>query len=845
MATVLRLLQGDKRNPTRVLDFTQAGGKIRLAAGGFAPAPGKQTVLWSGQTLRSDGQQRLDSSRDNAELTLTYNLVEGGSAAELDWLQRQIDRFFFEAGLYEEKREGEPVWLEYCWPDGLEDLPAPSIGQLRRYPRVLQGEPVWPRNVHTWLRAGAIEGIVANLVCGPVADGLKQKGLNASGQTEMTSRGVVVPRAVTNLCTNPCFGNSTWNYGWAASNAALKMTQETRTGFTRSLNSAARLSNTSGTAYDFTQTQTLTANTHYVSCYVRKLDGSPVTSGDVQIVIQGSPQTTLFERIDGGPWYLAYASATAAASSSTHGVQVKASKTVIVDDVQIENAGPGGSNRNGSHPLWHCAGHKLGCSWSGTPHASTSTRGGGRLAATVGDELATQYAVAFWITPFWDTGPSGASPDYLRLLQYYYDGNNGINVVHWLNGTLAAIHRVDGTSYQASDVYGTLDFGSNYHIAITNDGSTLRIYVNGSEFTTVASPAYQPAGGTLALGCDESSLGYESEAAIDGLHVWKHALSATEVKALYDSEKPIKDDYGAIGMPPFAWTKGGDGVLDACDDTNRDNYMVIGGIGGDMVEAIAEWQIDPKTTTPPDVYWIGRKTSEEIFDPASTFWLEFQGTADANSSGGQYEQHAFAGVGTYDFDVAVDEIKHLQGRVHFLARLYVSGNAVDVNPFYRFGSGPRIDGEVHTIPTNANFLLRAYPDWDMWIRWDHLREGETPASLTLGLHVSDPTGGGSVRCDFIQVLPYPNVRIEVGNGISLAAGDTLHIIQDEAYLLASSGAEKYSPEFRGEPVNLLPGKYNYVWFLPGEEGQQYDITDYATFVVYVTPRWVLPGGPVA
>jgi hypothetical protein len=353
-----------------------------------------------------------------------------------------------------------------------------------------------------------------------------------------------------------------------------------------------------------------------------------------------------------------------------------------------------------------------------------------------------------------------------------------------------------------------------------------------------------PVGGTLTLGCStRNNTGLNGY--LDGWRIWNYPMSATQIGQLYNNEKPIKDDGNSLGMPQFLWTKDGDGVLDNCDDSSRDNFAIIGGIPGD-VEALTEWQIDPPTSTPPDVYWLGRKAVEETFDPASTFWLELQGTADANSSGGQYEQHAFGGSpGTYDFDVAVDEIKHLQGRIHFLARLYVSGNAVDVNPFYKFGSGPRVDGEVQQIATNANFLLRAYANWDMWIRWDHLREGETPASLTLGLHVSDATGGATVRCDFVQVLPYPNCRVEVGSSISLSAGDTLHVIEDEAYVLASSGAEKYAPEFRGEPVNLEPHKYNYVWFLAGEEGQQYDITDTATFVVYVTPRWLLPGGPVA
>jgi hypothetical protein len=833
--SVLRLLQGDKRNPSRVLDFTQTGGTLSLAAGGFVPTPGKETVLWS-------RDQRIDSERGNAEIKLTYNLREGGSAAELGYWQREVNRFFHQAGLYEEKRQGEPVWLEYRWLDGLADVPAPVFGQLSHYLRVLHGEAMWPAELHTWLRANTIQGVVANLVCKPVAEGLRQLALNAGGRIEETSRGVVVPRQAINYCTNPSFGHSTWNNGWTASNAALKMTQETRPGYTRSLNSAALLDNTSTTtAYDFRQTLTLTGD-QIISCYVRKVDGSLVTSADMQMVGEGGALTTYFEQIDDSDWYLAYAGYTASGASSTHGIQVKAKKIVIVDDVQIEASGA----RTGSHPLWFCAGYKLGCSWSGTAHASSSSGlVQGYLAATISDELVGAYTCAFWVTPFWNTPPTGGVPAYVRLFEYVVDANNNLVVDYYLDGTLSVAHTVGGTTYTASDMYGALDFGGDYHIVVTNDGTNLKVYVDGVEFATIAAPAYLPTGGKMAIGRDEDAGGYEAESAFDGMHIWKQALSATQVQALYNSEKPVKDDFGTIDIPAYMWNKDHDAILDNCDDSSRDNWGIVGGISGD-VEALAEWQIDPPTATPPEVYWLGRKAVEEAFNPASTFWLELQGSADANSSGGEYEQHVFGGSpGTYDFDISVDEIKHLQGRVHFLARLYVAGNAVDVNPFYKFGTGPRIDGEVQQIATNANFLFRAYADWDMWIRWDHLREGETPASLTLGLHVSDATGGGSVRCDFVQVLPYPNCRVEIGSSISLSAGDTLHVIEDEAYVLASSGAEKYAPEFRGEPVNLEPHKFNYVWFLAGEEGQQYDITDTATFVVYVTPRFLLPGGPVA
>lgn len=342
MRNVVRLLRGDKRNPTEVLDFSAVGGKIRLAPG-FSPGPGEQQVVWSGASLRRDGQDRIASSYNNAEITLAYSMMEAGSTAELGWLQGEVDRFLHEAGLYEEDRQGEPVWLEYRWLDGLEDLPAPALGQMSRYLRVLQGVERWPAELHTWLRGGAIEGVVATLMCKPFAEGLEQLAGTGYGQLQITPRGLLVGETVTNRFTNPSFGHGTWNNGWSVSNAELLAYQETRRDFVRSLDSAAHLINQStGTAHRFTQTLTLTLHNYAISAYVRKADGSDPESAFVFYVHGlplGTPKTV---QLDGGPWYLCYEGGDAAASSAEHGVQVAAGEEIFVDDIQIAQRGVAG-----------------------------------------------------------------------------------------------------------------------------------------------------------------------------------------------------------------------------------------------------------------------------------------------------------------------------------------------------------------------------------------------------------------------------------------------------------------------------------------------------------------------
>ncbi|MFH1597791.1 MAG: fibronectin type III domain-containing protein [Patescibacteria group bacterium] len=65
-------------------------------------------------------------------------------------------------------------------------------------------------------------------------------------------------------------------------------------------------------------------------------DGSEVTDADVELYANGSTVTTAFTA-DAGGWYKLTGTVTGAASSRTYGVQVKASKTVYVDDFSLSD----------------------------------------------------------------------------------------------------------------------------------------------------------------------------------------------------------------------------------------------------------------------------------------------------------------------------------------------------------------------------------------------------------------------------------------------------------------------------------------------------------------------------
>jgi len=181
---VLRLLYGkDKRNPTRTLDLaeTSASSAISLIENGLNVGPGEQTVLYSGPTIRRDGQKRRKSSRGNASFSVTYNLW-AGNANELAFLQRKVLRFMEEARWYEEGSQLEPVWLEYRWYDSLVNVGAPVYGQLSHYFRVLDiNFPQWPESLHGGaLAAGLIESVVMQVTTSPYSEGLRQPALVSS-----------------------------------------------------------------------------------------------------------------------------------------------------------------------------------------------------------------------------------------------------------------------------------------------------------------------------------------------------------------------------------------------------------------------------------------------------------------------------------------------------------------------------------------------------------------------------------------------------------------------------------------------------------------------------------------
>jgi hypothetical protein len=174
MTHIIRLISGDKQSPTSTVDLTGSG--LYLAWEGINPSAGANTTIYSGQSSRFDGQRRVLSSKDNTRIQLKYNLT-AGSVAELRLLQRQINQFATDAGLYHEHYRMQPVYLEYRWNENIDidDLPRPIWGQLNYYLPILELTATWPDDLHTGaLIGGNINAATLDIVGGPYWEGLEQ-----------------------------------------------------------------------------------------------------------------------------------------------------------------------------------------------------------------------------------------------------------------------------------------------------------------------------------------------------------------------------------------------------------------------------------------------------------------------------------------------------------------------------------------------------------------------------------------------------------------------------------------------------------------------------------------------
>jgi hypothetical protein len=466
-----------------------------------------------------------------------------------------------------------------------------------------------------------------------------------------------------------------------------------------------------------------------------------------------------------------------------------------------------------------------------------------------GSGLTGNFTVTGWITlnAAWSSGSK-------VVFDYYFNAANRIQILYDADNSYWTITKiVGGVTFTDNTATDTVTNGDDVHLCLVQDSTTLRLYVNGAATAAaVVATNTMTDGGTIALGCPATGTIDGIDGILDGWRTLPDDFTSTEAATLYAAELPIKTDGGQVGPPLYWWTKDSDSNVDNYDDATHDNWGILGGVGGD-VEARMEIRLGVDLTHDIGSAWLGLKPMDATFTPSSSIYFDFSGTADAPSSGGAYQQQAGTGT-TFDYSgvKTSQTFKSLLGKYRVLARYRLTyGLTATLTPKYILGgvSGVACSGKARNYTGIGAFQLVDLGDLFIEHPADILDESTGHFSFSLTT-VFATSSAYIAQLDFIQLLP-EGVEIPIDSGsVPYAPGIPLVIDDGAAYTYSdgtSLGFGIYTNyPHSGQPLRPVPQKYNYLFAMYSNANDtMIGGSDYSNLTIYVTPRYLLPGGMVA
>lgn len=340
--------------------------------------------------------------------------------------------------------------------------------------------------------------------------------------------------ATMNLCHNPTLGG-TYTGGVASGTTesdpggTLTPSKNTDPRFIEIGTASQKIKFAGGQANDFLRFEHATMNnattyTWFVRFYLE--------SGSVNLSAWKG-DTSVSQTFSQKGWHTFELTDTSTASGSNFAFLINAptaAAVVYVDQVQIEQ-------KSYRTPL--CSGELgAGHSWSGTAHNSTSSRTGALLTyETAGNIRADRGTVAAWIYILASTGTD--------LYVFRVVGTTGL-ITLVLNSSLRLVGYWSANSV-STDILAAKTW---YHVAMTFDGETLTVYINGVQVAAQAASGFAGMPATMSVGTSSSSGGHIN-GYVDDLTIYDHAASAAEIRALYEDAgmlRIIGEGLGSVNL---------------------------------------------------------------------------------------------------------------------------------------------------------------------------------------------------------------------------------------------------------------------------------------------------------
>jgi hypothetical protein len=330
------------------------------------------------------------------------------------------------------------------------------------------------------------------------------------GRPGQFQKAVQCAEATTNLCTDPVMGVLWGSYG-------TPVVRELSTTWAKFGTSSLHVQGDSGGDGAASGVGTLTSGVTYtLSCWAKVVSGSATLS----VVRAGAPYTVYATRTLGsGP------------DETWRATTFTMPETVACNLVFFTGAGEGYLDgvqlEQKAYPTPLCAGDLgPGHAWTGTAHASTSTRTNALLRYPLQMYTPAAGTISLWVSRCWSDLTSNAE----RLC----DSNvaNG-PIMYVAVGPPSFQFNMCGTGAVGGDPSAYADW-EWVHAVLTWDATTVRGYVNGEEFASGAIVTACPTLTQLQIGNRADGLrpwnGY-----LDDVGVWTRCLTAPEVRAIYEA----------------------------------------------------------------------------------------------------------------------------------------------------------------------------------------------------------------------------------------------------------------------------------------------------------------------
>ncbi len=799
------------------------GDVYKFERGFMPPATQHAVQTAQGTAINREGGRLISRKPINREWTFDVgSALDPQSISGAQRAARALQRLLNEAG-----DEINPLYVEYRFNDSMPDPLWGQRGTPLRY-EVIQGRAEFERQ--GGLSWHQMPNLKIDLEIKPYARGAVQRLASARGAAYYDvlgsetnqRRGLVVDQATTNLITNPIFGNTTaWDTEWTAGTDVAEANTDLRFVYP-SARVSAHLTGQHPDPNDNTFLQTVTSSDEKtLSLYVMRPDRGVIDTTVCSAHFGGTIVDTAYEEIENGVYRLvAPTSSVITPETTTYGIAIQQGWSVYVLGAQLEA-------QNHATPL--CAGDFIGCAWSSTAHASTSTRTAGRCRLLIGTD--TLNVAQGSIRIIWRAGQ--ASTTY------------GADAFLFTTGTLRAAFLASSDRFTLNDNTNvanssaqTFSTGDLIILHFTWGPDGLALYLNG--VLNGSNGTYTPPtlGAYCYIGSNAAAAAQAGGAFLD-FATFDVPLTPAQILADYNDLAPLIARDDCPGSIPYLWTKDGDDTVDNCNDSTRDNWALADGIPG-TAPALTRFKFDLAAAITDDDrgFWLSNNIVDEFHDPSADMFYDRSGTVVSGACGGEVELVSINSTDGQDYFINAAHYGQLAGNeVIAFIRLNDDGSDLTIASLVELQGPLLIMGDAHAIVTDSTYRLFATPPM--------IIPGLSPLGLSfdgqigIGMHLQRSTGEGSAHVDFIALLPAP---------VALIMTPTEILVDTFLYLEGTIGQLQFQDNglfegfatVLGTAIELYPDKINLLQSFMGAPGRPHVVSRTLTYVeILVTPRYEL------